>query len=85
MAEPKPVSLLLTAGALGADTAAAILPAGPGRDVARFVAAALRFGSDLVEAGADAAAHLERLHDADPLLADVQARWRARIARKRHP
>jgi hypothetical protein len=68
--------------ATGADVVAGLLPAGAGRTVAQIVRAALAFAADLAETGADPVAVIERLHDADPLLRGVQARWQQRISRR---
>ncbi len=58
-----------------AESGAALLPE-PARSIARFLGAALRLGADVAKTGADPITHIERIHAAEPLLAQTESAWR---------
>lgn len=64
--------------AAGIASAVAAMPGVPPivAEIARISAAAWAFVSDLISAGVpDPAAHIQRMHAADPLLANVESAW----------
>lgn len=81
MPEPKTVAPVMAGLAQGIDQLSDSLPESM-QPIARFLAVALRFGSEAAARGQDPVTKLERLVAADALIAGVHEDWRAELERK---
>lgn len=58
-----------------------VLPA-PYNAIAQLIVTGLRYADDLIAKGVDPIDHIERIHAADPMLADTESTWASALKSK---